>query len=241
MKTTVSLLLALALPLTAAAQAPADTATTYKHQLGLTASPVLDGFFKNNRSLPLGLLYKRQLTPNKALRLRLVGQYSQADTANFQDTAPGFTRGYVTGPDQSRWGLQGFAGYEWQRFLSRKVGLAYGIEAGIGYERQRIASAFIEAYVIEGSVTTSREAITQNWQFQARPFVGLYYQPTSRLRLFVESAFAISYIRSRWERQSRSKFTKPNEADRFLQERAHTNRFAATLRPVQFIGATYAF
>ncbi|MBX0292673.1 hypothetical protein K3G63_19670 [Hymenobacter sp. HSC-4F20] len=41
----------------ALAQAPTpvpDLTTTYRHQLGLTASPVLDGFFRNNRSLPLG-------------------------------------------------------------------------------------------------------------------------------------------------------------------------------------------
>lgn len=175
------------------------------------------------------------------LRLRLMGRYSQADTANFEDSASGFTRGYVTGPDQCRWILQGFAGYEWQQPLSRRLFLTWGVEAGVGYERQRTASAFIQAYSVGGLVTTYFEAVTQDWRLQVRPFVGFQYQPTSRLRLFAESALAVSYIRRRWERNSKSTFTKPDEADRFLGERAHANRFTVSWQPVQLVGATYAF
>ena len=236
-------LLGLCLPCAAVAQTtatPADTATTYKHHLGLTASPVLDGFFRNNRSLPLGLLYKRQLTPAKALRLRLVGLFSQADTASSIDAPGTFTQGYVTGPDRSHWLVQGFAGYEWQRPLSRRVGLAYGLEAGVGYERLRTEAAFLQGYPPGGLVTDTDERITQDWQVQLRPFVGFYYQPTPRLRLFAESVFVTSYIHRRWTHNGRSIFTN-GEQDRFLNERAHANRFTANWRPVQLVGATISF
>ncbi|WP_345236673.1 hypothetical protein [Hymenobacter saemangeumensis] len=36
-------------------------------------------------------------------------------------------------------------------------------------------------------------------------------------------------------------FTKPDEDDRFLDERAYANRLRLVWRPVQLIGAAYAF
>ncbi|OGX87478.1 hypothetical protein BEN47_10590 [Hymenobacter lapidarius] len=51
---------------------PADTARFYRHHLGLTASPQLDKFFTANRSLPVGLLYKRQTQPHALWRFGLM-------------------------------------------------------------------------------------------------------------------------------------------------------------------------
>ncbi len=36
-------------------------------------------------------------------------------------------------------------------------------------------------------------------------------------------------------------FTKLDEVDRFLDQRAYANRVALTWRPVQLLGAAYAF
>lgn len=55
--------------------APADTARSYPHHLGLTASPQLDQFFTANRALPIGVLYRKQTQPNRAWRARLVSRY----------------------------------------------------------------------------------------------------------------------------------------------------------------------
>lgn len=221
--------------------APADTARTYKHHLGLTASPVLSQFFTANRSLPVGLIYQRQLTRTKSLRLRLVGQFSYADSTNFEDDASGITGGYVTGPSYRQWQVQAFAGYAWQRLLGRRIALDYGLEAGLGYERRGSSSAYRTTYQPGGYVIDYDEYTTQNWQVQARPFAGLSYRPTPRLRLFAEMALPLSYTHQRWEHHGKSVFTKPNEADRFLDQRAYANRVSLAWRPIQLLGATYAF
>lgn len=95
----------------ASAQAPAppDTARAYKREFGLTASPQLAHFFTANRSLPLGLIYQRQLTKTKSLRLRLVGQLSYADSTNFDDSGFGVVNAYVSGPSYRSWQVQAFA------------------------------------------------------------------------------------------------------------------------------------
>lgn len=237
----VPLLLLAALPFAAAAQTPADTASTYRHQLGLTASPQLDQFFKANRSLPLGLFYQRQLTPTKALRLRLVGLMSYADSTNATAGPFGVTDGYVSGPSYRRWQLSAFAGYAWQRPLGRRFTLDYGLEAGLGYQRQGFSSARRYPYPPGGFVVDYDERTTQDFQVQARPFAGFSYRPTARLRLFAETALPLTYTHQRWERHVQGIFTKPDEADRFLDQQARANRVAVTWRPVQLLGATYAF
>lgn len=228
--------------LTASAQSklPVDTARTYKKQIGLTASPQLSKLFTANRVLPLGLYYKYQLAPNTALRFRLIGIFSQADTSNFKDDIFGFTQGYVTGPDISRWKMQGFMGYKWKRPLTQSVGVLYGTEAGLGYERERIAFSLRYPYPPGGLVNDNDERVRSNWQVQLRPFLGLYYQPTARLWLFAESAFVVSYTRLRWERHVCEAFTN-GEPERLLDERAHANRVTAGWQPIQLLGANYSF
>ena len=119
--------------------------------------------------------------------------------------------------------------------------LDYGLEAGLDYQRQGFSSARRLAYSPGGLVVQSDERTTQDWPVQARPFTGLSYRPTARLRLFAEMALPLSYSHQRWKRQVQETFTKPDEADRFLDERARANRVVLTWRPIQLLGATYAF
>ena len=221
---------------------PADTARMHRHEFGLTASPRLAHFFTANRTLPIGLFYKRQLTPNKSLRLRLVGLYSYADSANSND-APngGIVNAYVTGPSYRRWQVQAFAGYAWQRPLGRRVLLNYGLELGLGYQRQGYSSAYRLPYSPGGFSTTYDERTTQDWQVQARPFAGLSYYPAPRLCVFVETALPLSYTYQLGERHARDTFTKSGEVDRFLNERTQAHRVTLNWQPVQMLGATYAF
>ena len=184
------LALGLAVPTAHAQTAPPDTARTYKHQFGLTASPVLDGFFRNNRSLPLGLFYQRQLTPTKALRLRLVGLMSYADSTNSTEGPFGVTDGYVSGPSARVWQLSAFAGYGWQRPLRKRFVLDYGLEAGLGYRHQGFSSARRYPDPLGGFAVYNDERTTQDFQVQMRPFAGLSYRPTARLRLFAETALS---------------------------------------------------
>lgn len=235
MKPTYALLFALALPLTAVAQAPADTATNYKHQLGLTASPVLDGFFKNNRSLPLGMLYKRQLTPNKALRMRLVGQYSRRDTANYPGTAPGFFPGFREGTAQYRWLAKAYGGYEWTRSISKKWSLAYGAELGVGWERYK--DKFIRDFR-QGTLesTETYEYKMNIVSFELRPFAGMRFEASPRLALFTEMAAPLQYSRRRDDAslQGTFPFGSVNSYNKSQYVRA-------TWLPVQLIGASWKF
>ena len=222
---------------------PADTARTYKHEFGLTASPQLAHFFTANRRLPIGLFYQRQLTPTKALRLRLVGLFSYADSANFHDNVfdIGIANAYITGPSDRRWQVQAFAGYAWQRPLGRRVALDYGLEVGLGYQRQGLSSAYRYPYQPGGYVIEYDERTIQDWQVQVRPFAGLSYRPTPRLRVFAETALLLSYTYQQSEHHARGTFTKPDEVDRFLDERTRASRVALNWRPVQLLGASYAF
>lgn len=236
-------LLGLGMPLAAAAQtpAPADTARTYKHEFGLTASPQLAHFFTANRSLPIGLFYRRQLTPAKALRLRLVGQFSYADSTNFADDPIGIVDAYVMGPSYRQWQLQAFVGYEWQRHLNKNIVLTYGLEGGLGYNRLDFSSALRRSYQPGGFVVDYFERTTQTWQVQARPFAGFRFHPIARLCLFAEMALPLTYTHQRMRYQVRAVFTKPDEVDRFLNERAIANRVAVAWRPIQLIGTAYSF
>lgn len=218
-----------------------DTAHAHARTFGLTASPQLDNLFTANRSLPIGLLYTRQLTPAKSLRLRLVGLLAYADSSNFVDDIIGITNSYVTGPSYRRWQLQVFAGYAWQRPLSRRFSLDYGLEVGLGYQRQGFSSSRRYPYPPGGFVVDYDERTTQDWQVQVRPFAGISYRLTARLRLFAETALPITYTRQHWERHVRGTFTKLDEVDRFLDERAQTNRVASSWRPIQLLGVSYAF
>jgi len=176
------LLLLAALPLAAAAQTPIDT--TYRYQLGLTASPQLNKFFTANRSLPLGLLYKRQVKPTQAVRARLVGQYSRRDTANYAQVQDG------TGIRE--WQLDAYVGYEWQRLLRKRFSWYYGAEvgAGIGRLNQREVVAWSNS---NGPYQYDWRYTGKRWQVQLRPFAGLQVALTSRLSVLAETAAPLTY------------------------------------------------
>lgn len=184
-----SLTIALSLSASMAAAQTPDS-VTYKHQLGLTASPQLDKFFKTNRSLPLGLIYKRQVKLNQALRARLVGRYRNVDTTN--------TLGYVDGTSNRLWELSAFGGYEWQKKLGNRLEWYYGAELGTGWSRQE---SHIKYNGIDerGPFLFQNSFIITKWQVQARPFLGLQFKAFSNVRIFVESAAPLSYQRRRDE------------------------------------------
>lgn len=121
------------------------------------------------------------------------------------------------------------------------MALDYGLEAGLGYQRLSFSAARRLVCPPGGFSVTYYERTTQDFQVQARPFSGLSYRPMARLRLFAKTALPLTYTHQRMRYQGRDEFTKPDEADRFLYQRALANRVALTWRPVQLVGATYAF
>jgi len=114
--------------------APPDTARFARHHFGLTASPVLEGFFTANRSLPVGLLYKRQTAPNKLWRFGLVvnQDYSRRDEVNRRPLPTVKTNEEYILND---WGVSASVGQEFTRRFSPRWTGVVGADASIGYSR----------------------------------------------------------------------------------------------------------
>ena len=246
MKTLITRLCAavLSLALAGSAQAqtvtPADTARFYKHHLGLTASPVLDKFFTANRSLPVGLLYKRQLTPKKALRLRLVGAYSQRDTSNYWAGVPtSILVGYIEGPNTTTWNVAAFGGLEWQRPLGKRFRYAYGTELGAGWNRTRADDIlqFPDPNQVLPATSFYMNTITV-WSAQLRPFLSLQYRVTNTTWVFAESAAALAYSHRQQDIVTRTVYV--NSTGNGGRNNT-SNALAVSWRPVQLLGVAYAF
>ena len=240
-------LLAAALAGPALAQtAPADTARTYRHQLGLTASPQLDHFFTANRSLPVGLLYKQQLKPGRALRLRLVGFYSRRDTSvTYQPSITAYTGS--AGPDKRMWELNAFAGYEWRHTLHHHFHWSYGVEVGGGYYHNyrpfNLQDLQIDPVTNQPFVITSNGSLsTKRWQIQGRGFGNISYDISSRLAVFAEMGIALIYS----NQVLGGSYTTVPSGNQGLSKGGtygdiRNKSLDFSFRPVQFIGLTAAF
>jgi len=232
MKQIISLLLG-TLPLAAAAQTPTDTATTYRHQLGLTASPQLNKFFTANRSLPLGLLYQRQVKPNQAVRARLVGQYSRRDTADFAGSLPGSSNRY--------WELNGYVGYEWQQQLGRHTSLYYGAEVGTGIS-QRSFHDVRSGQDTNGDYQYDALRTSKQWRVEVRPFLGISVAVSQRVHLFAESVVSTSYTRRRDDYNGTGTRTYPNGLTvptGVVTAYVNSDVWQVRWRPVQLMGLSF--
>ncbi|WP_157541109.1 hypothetical protein [Hymenobacter aerophilus] len=230
MKQPFALMLAV-LPFTVAAQTSTDT--TYRHQLGLTASPQLHKFFQANRSLPLGLLYKRRIKVNQMARVRLVGQYSWRDTMDVTGILPGSSIEF--------WELSGYVGYEWQRPIGRRTTLTYGAEVGTGVSRRDFHDKRI-GQDIGGAFQYDVHFASKQWQLEARPFLGINVAIAARLHVFAESALSASYNRRRDSGSGTAIRTYPNSPPTFgfVPSYATADAWRLRWRPVQLIGLTLA-
>lgn len=228
-------------PLLAQAQAPTplpdSTAGGSRHQLGLTASPVLEGFFRNNRSLPLGLLYKRQVRTNRAWRLGAVGSYR-------------YTKRYKPYPltnrdfSESSLSVEAYTGYEWQKALTpRWVGYA-GVDVGVGYTSIHFREYTEPAEVINGVYTIFslyEQSTQRTYTGFVRPLVGMRYRLRSFLYVSAEATLPIQYSHYRL-RGGNTLYVRDtqefigNGTGRFLE-----NRIGATLRPISQISVHYMF
>ena len=193
------LLCSLALAGSAQAQttAPADTARFYKHHLGLTASPVLDHFFTANRSLPVGLLYKRQTAPNKLWRFGLVlnQDYSRRDE-NHPSPLP-----FVKANDEYVYNTLGGSvsmGREFARRFSAHWTGTVGADASIGFSRYTHEFSHQQAGdVILGTPAGEYRQVDRFRYYQAAltPFLGLRYAIWQSLYVSAESTISLAYMR----------------------------------------------
>ncbi|OWP63602.1 hypothetical protein CDA63_08465 [Hymenobacter amundsenii] len=232
------LLAATALPLAATAQnTPPDSAATYKHQLGLTASPVLDGFFKNNRALPVGLLYKRQTKPNQALRLGLVLDLRNERRNKSSDLAanPTFY--------ENSFGLQAYIGREWQRSIARRWVAYAGLDVGAGYDRFRRRDEAITAINVDGGsalfLRKSDYAITTYSTF-LRPLIAVRYQVKPYLYLSAESVISVRYSHRSFQDKNSINRVDSNSTDG-ANTNTQNNAISIFLNPVSQVALHYCF
>lgn len=230
---------ALMLPVAAAAQTTptADTTRTYRHHLGLTASPVLDGFFRNNRSLPLGLLYKRQVAPHRAWRYGIVlsEQYTEQSTP-----LPKRTDTFVT----QSWGVALSIGQEWQRQLGKRwVGYA-GVEVGASYSGDRADSDEVTVvFTNGGNMMLAEKRVSRFIRYSGmlRPLAGLRYQVRPYLYVSAEMAFTVLYAHINSSLQSQLTRTDTGEQLAETNLRYEENQFQMFLQPIKQVSLHYQF
>lgn len=179
------------LPVAAAAQTPAppDTARTYKHALGLTASPVLDGFFRNNRSLPLGLLYKRQTSPHRAWRYGAVlnQQYNERYAPQ-----PKTNNAYAT----LRYYVEAAVGLEVQKPLAKRWVAFAGADLGAGYSHYRYdqdTERFVTMNGVDVVLAEKSRTYDKTKYAFLRPLLGIRYNLLPNLYASAETTLSISY------------------------------------------------
>ncbi|MFD2719469.1 hypothetical protein ACFST9_12140 [Hymenobacter monticola] len=234
-------LLGLSCPLAVAAQAtaaaPADTARYYRHHLGLTASPVLEGFFRNNRSLPVGLLYKRQAAPHRAWRVGAV--FSQTYTQRY-DPQPKTNNAYST----LRYSIETYAGVEALKPLAKHWVAFAGVDAGVGYNHYRYDQEEQRPGSINGvSVVLADKSRTYDntKQVFVRPLLGIRYHLLPYLYTSAETTLNISYgLRVAEVNGATSRTDTGEEIER--GSGSYKERFAQVyLLPISRIGIHFLF
>ncbi|MFD2719470.1 hypothetical protein ACFST9_12145 [Hymenobacter monticola] len=236
-------LLSLSGPLAAAAQAPAattapaDTARAYRHHLGLTASPVLEGFFRNNRALPLGLLYKRQVAPRRAWRFGAV--FSQNYTQRY-DPQPKTNNAYTL----QNLALGLYAGHEWQRPLAKRWVAYAGLDVGAGYSRVKEEKDLQRFVTMNGAdvIWADNEFFTFiTYSGLVRPLVGVRYQLMPYLYASAEAAVQFTY--SHTSLNSRIRTTRTDTGELIVEGKGTYKEyfFQTSFRPIQQVTLHYMF
>ncbi|MCI1188558.1 hypothetical protein MON38_14100 [Hymenobacter sp. DH14] len=229
------------LPVAAAAQTPApalaDTARAYKHQLGLTASPVLEGFFRNNRSLPLGLLYKRQAAPYRAWRYGAV--FSQQYHERY-DPQPKTNNAYAT----LRYYVEAAVGLEWQKPLTKRWVAFTGADLGAGYSHYRYDQDTERFVTMNGADVVLAEkgrSIDKAYSGFLRPFIGIRYHFLPYLYVSAETTLNLSYTYSSADFGSVVSRTDTGEILSIPHGEYKEQNFQNTLLPVSKLTVHYLF
>ena len=181
-----------------AAAAPADTARVYNHHLGLSVSPQLNHFLTANRTLPIGLIYRRQTQPNRAWRARAVGQY-QFRSGDAPLLIGNAYREHNASLELA-WGKE-----RWLP-LSQRFTAYVGGEVGAGLAVYRLASEFYRNVPRDnpGFPSVTQKAVGEQLEKQntasvfLQALVGIRYTVTRRLGVEAEAGLPVSFSRRKW-------------------------------------------
>ena len=189
------LLIALAfLGLGTPAFAQFSDSTETKNHLGIIASPSLNKLFENNRSLPVGLIYKRQIKQDQAWRLSIVGTYQKLlDPKN--ENLPGFiSRDYTS----SSW--KTLIGYEWQKKLNNRFIFHYGTDAGVSLNKSVLNSEYQDNFDNGQGNQIIRQTIihheNKTLEYILKPMVGFQFKIHPKLYVATESSIILAHSRT---------------------------------------------
>lgn len=213
MKTALFFSVALSLGLTASARAqtaPADTACSYKNHLGLTASPQLDDFFTANRSLPIGLIYRRQTAPNRTTRYRVVGRYDFNDV-----NPPALSSSHYR---EHAGNIELALGREWWLPIGRRVAAYAGAEVGgrLQFYQKDFTSYATLPFFNPGLPPTSAVAETIGRETRAkqgvffRAVAGVRLRVSRRLYAEVEAGIPVEFSREQYDINANGFFVNTN-------------------------------
>ena len=187
MKNKLLLLLALTgLSLPALSQT-ADSAE-FKNELGIVASPSLQYLFQN-KSLPVGLIYKRQVKPDQAWRYIVKGWYRNQKTPviTYSDGSSYYAL------KQTDYQIQALVGYEWQKELSARWQFYYGADAGAGYTKYNTKIEITDNVPASYYFSSFGYSNSHTLFFTLKPMAGIRFNLSRNLYLATETNIAINY------------------------------------------------
>ena len=152
--------------------------TELTHDIGFNTNIVLDGIFNSNSGL-YNFIYKKQVTPNTAIRYGLIFNISLAPTPN-SSTGSYSTRTSVY--------IAPSIGKEWQNQITKKWILYYG--ASIRPEFRNYSDEYSNFNNGNNTIQTSS---SESYGVSFLPFLGLRFAINEKLYLATEATLNVNY------------------------------------------------
>lgn len=185
----------------------------------------------------VGIIYKRQIKPDGALRLIEWGTYYNRTVPEAPTSVDASSYKYK----ESSLFLQTLIGYEWQRKVSRRWALRYGADGGLGFGKNSSEYDF-KNYKPDESVYASFQNSNSNYQaYILKPFAGVQFEINSRFCIGLESSLSLQYEKDETKRSLRtwpSTETGPVITD---LGKVSSNSFRMNFSPVSNIQLVYKF
>jgi hypothetical protein len=166
----------------------------YRNHIGLNTQFAQDGFFNPNARTPLQLMYKRQNKKNTgAWRIGLGIFYSVTDDSNAIPKQVSFYAAY-RGLHYD-WRGHFSLGYEWQKTISPKWKIYYGIDSRIAWDYQKFVGEETASITLNGGSPNISTGFDEKYviNLALKPFIGLRLQLSKRCYLATEALLQVHY------------------------------------------------
>ncbi|KAA9331129.1 hypothetical protein [Adhaeribacter soli] len=199
----------------------------YKNQLGIIGG----------HGGSIGIIYKRQVKPDGALRLIESGTYYNRTVPEAPISVDASSYKYK----ESSLFLQTLIGYEWQRKVSHRWVLRYGADGGFGFGKRSSEYEF-KNYKPDESAYAEFQNFKSTYQaYIIKPFAGVQFEINRRFCIGLESSLSLQYEKDENKRSLLtwpSSETKPVTTDLVT---VSSNSFNMNFSPVSNIQLVYKF